>query len=124
MYVTVRSTPPSQGLQTVTTPTESVAAVLPLYITAMLGMGPLAYGFIDGIHQGMSALVRIFGGWWADTTQRPKWVAFVGYLASAASRAREGVEGTISDVWSIPADGTGPPQIFLTQASPPAVVNS
>ena len=30
---------------------ESVAAVLPLYITAVLGMGPLAYGFIDGIYQ-------------------------------------------------------------------------
>jgi hypothetical protein len=27
---------------------ESVAAVLPLHITAVLGMGPLAYGFIDG----------------------------------------------------------------------------
>ena len=58
---------------------ESVAAVLPLYITAVLGMGPLAYGFIDGIYQGVSAAVRILGGWWSDSTKRPKWVAFVGY---------------------------------------------
>jgi MFS family permease len=65
---------------------ESVAAVLPLYITAVLGMGPLAYGFIDGIYQGVSAAVRILGGWWSDSTKRPKWVAFVGYLASALSR--------------------------------------
>ena len=65
---------------------ESVAAVLPLYITAVLGMGPLAYGFIDGIYQGVSAAVRILGGWWSDSTKRPKWVAFVGYLASAMSR--------------------------------------
>lgn len=65
---------------------ESVAAVLPLYITAVLGMGPLAYGFFDGIYQGVSAAVRILGGWWADSTRRPKWVAFVGYLASAVSR--------------------------------------
>jgi MFS family permease len=65
---------------------ESVAAVLPLYITAVLGMGPLAYGFIDGIYQGISAAVRILGGWWSDSTKRPKWVAFVGYLASALSR--------------------------------------
>ena len=62
---------------------ESVAAVLPLYITAVLGMGPLAYGFFDGIYQGVSAAVRILGGWWADSTRRPKWVAFVGYFASA-----------------------------------------
>jgi MFS family permease len=65
---------------------EAVAAVLPLYITAVLGMGPLAYGFIDGIYQGVSAAVRILGGWWSDSTRRPKWVAFVGYLASALSR--------------------------------------
>ena len=65
---------------------EAVAAVLPLYITAVLGMGPLAYGFVDGIYQGVSAAVRILGGWWSDSTKRPKWVAFVGYLASALSR--------------------------------------
>jgi MFS family permease len=65
---------------------EAVAAVLPLYITAVLGMGPLAYGFIDGIYQGVSAAVRILGGVWSDSTKRPKWVAFVGYLASALSR--------------------------------------
>ena len=60
--------------------------MLPLYITAVLGMGPLAYGFIDGIYQGVSAAVRILGGWWSDSTKRPKWVAFVGYFASALSR--------------------------------------
>jgi MFS family permease len=65
---------------------EAVAAVLPLYITTVLGMGPLAYGFIDGIYQGVSAAVRILGGWWSDSTRRPKWVAFVGYFASALSR--------------------------------------
>ena len=64
---------------------ESVSAVLPLYITAVLGMSPLAYGFLEGIYQGVSALVRLLGGWWADATH-PKWVAFVGYLVSALSR--------------------------------------
>lgn len=108
MYVTLRGTPKkdtdgSQGAQLrrrvpsavvafgvvsmlTDISSESVAAVLPLYITAVLGMGPLAYGFFDGIYQGVSAAVRILGGWWADSTRRPKWVAFVGYLASAVSR--------------------------------------
>lgn len=65
---------------------ESVSAVLPLYITAVLGMSPLAYGFIDGIYQGVSALVRMLGGWWADSSRRPKWVAFAGYAGSALAR--------------------------------------
>jgi MFS family permease len=65
---------------------ESVAAVLPLYLTVVLGFGPLAYGFIDGINQAVSALVRLAGGWWADSTRRPKPVATLGYAGSALSR--------------------------------------
>jgi MFS family permease len=65
---------------------ESVNAVLPLYLTAVVGLGPLAYGFIDGIYQGVSALVRILGGWVADRGDHPKWVAFFGYALSAISR--------------------------------------
>ena len=45
---------------------EAVAAVLPLYLTAVLGLSPLAFGFVDGLYQGVSALVRILGGWLAD----------------------------------------------------------
>jgi MFS family permease len=65
---------------------ESVSAVLPLYLTAVVGLGPLAYGFIDGIYQGVSALVRILGGWLADRGDHPKWVAFFGYGLSAITR--------------------------------------
>ncbi|HZM67549.1 MAG TPA: MFS transporter [Nakamurella sp.] len=65
---------------------ESVAAILPLYITVVVGLGPLAFGFIDGIYQGISAVVRMAGGRWADRSDRPKWVAFAGYAISAVSR--------------------------------------
>ena len=65
---------------------ESVAAVLPLYITLVVGLGPLAFGFIDGVYQGISAVVRIAGGRWADRSDRPKWVAFGGYALSAVTR--------------------------------------
>ncbi|GAB3744801.1 MFS transporter [Microlunatus parietis] len=65
---------------------ESVTAVLPLYLTVVLGFGPLAYGFVDGINQAVSALVRLAGGWWADTTRRPKRIAVLGYGGSALSR--------------------------------------
>lgn len=65
---------------------ESVAAILPLYITVVVGLGPLAFGFIDGIYQGISAFVRIAGGRWADRSDQPKWVAFAGYALSAVTR--------------------------------------
>ena len=65
---------------------ESVSAILPVYLTAVLGMSPLAYGFIDGLYQGVSALVRILGGYVADRSDRPKWVAAAGYGLSAVTK--------------------------------------
>ncbi|KHD73475.1 major facilitator transporter [Actinoplanes utahensis] len=65
---------------------EMVAAVLPLYLTAELGLSLIAYGVVDGLYQGVSALVRIFGGYLNDRSNRPKWIAAAGYGVSALSR--------------------------------------
>jgi len=65
---------------------ESITAVLPLYVTAYLGMSTIAYGFLDGLYQGVSALVRIAGGYTSDRLDQPKWVAFVGYAVAAVAR--------------------------------------
>jgi len=65
---------------------ESVAAILPLYLTVGLGVSTLAYGLIDALYQGVSALVRIAGGWSADRSGHPKWVALTGYALSCVAR--------------------------------------
>ena len=65
---------------------ESVASILPIYITGALGLSTIAYGFIDGIYQGVSAVVRIGGGWASDRVDQPKWVAFGGYAVSALAK--------------------------------------
>ncbi|MEV4277869.1 MFS transporter [Actinoplanes xinjiangensis] len=65
---------------------ESVASILPLYLTAVVGLSPVAYGFMDGLYQGVSAFVRIAGGYAGDRGGHPKWVAVAGYGASALSR--------------------------------------
>nr|WP_184240694.1 MFS transporter [Conyzicola lurida] len=65
---------------------ESVASILPLYITGALGLSTIAYGFIDGLYQGVSAIVRIGGGWASDRTDHSKWVAFAGYALSAGTK--------------------------------------
>src|SRR6476619_6794972 len=87
MYVTVRDRPTAARPRSPGVAHRVAGnAVLPIYLTSILGMSTLAYGFIDGIYQGVSALVRILGGWIADRADHPKWVAVVGYLASAISR--------------------------------------
>ncbi len=105
---------------------ESVSAVLPLYLTAVLGLTPLAYGFIDGLYQGVSALVRILGGWLADRGDHPKWVAFGGYALSAVSRLAlipaHGI-AAVTTVVTVDRLGkglrTGPRDALITTASRP-----
>lgn len=65
---------------------ESVAAILPLYVTGFLGLSTIAFGIIDGINQGASAVVRIAAGWVSDRTGQPKRVAVAGYGLSAVAR--------------------------------------
>jgi MFS family permease len=65
---------------------EMVNSVLPVYLTTSVGLAVLAYGFIDGVYQGVSALIRIAGGYLADRHDTPKWVAASGYVLSALTR--------------------------------------
>ncbi|HET8646380.1 MAG TPA: MFS transporter, partial [Vicinamibacteria bacterium] len=51
-----------------------------------LNLTPLAFGVIDGLYLGSSALVRLIAGYWADRTRRHKEVAVSGYALSALSR--------------------------------------
>ena len=61
--------------------------MLPLYLTAGLGLSMFAYGVVDGLYQGASTLVRLPAAWTSDRLDRPKRVALVGYALSALTRA-------------------------------------
>lgn len=85
---TVSSTVLTLGIVSMLTDisSESVSAILPLYITGFLGLSTIAFGVLDGIYQGVSAVVRIAGGYASDRIDQPKWVAFVGYALAAVAR--------------------------------------
>ncbi|MFI6587788.1 MFS transporter [Embleya sp. NPDC050493] len=65
---------------------EMVTAVLPLYFVLALNLGPAAYGVMDGLYTGATALLRLVGGYVADRTRRHKRVAGVGYAMSAVAK--------------------------------------
>ncbi|WP_406084636.1 MFS transporter [Streptomyces virginiae] len=65
---------------------EMVTAVLPLHLVLGLGLTPLQFGFLDGMFNGATALVRLLGGRLADRRGHHKRVAGAGYLLSALSR--------------------------------------
>ncbi|OKK22204.1 MFS transporter [Streptomyces sp. CB00455] len=62
---------------------EMVAAVLPLYLVAGLGLSPLGFGLLDGVYNGVGALVRLTGGHLGDRFGRHKTLAGLGYALSA-----------------------------------------
>jgi MFS family permease len=65
---------------------EMVASVLPIYLVFQVGLSPLAFGVIDGLYQGVAALVRVGAGIFADRWQRYKEIATAGYALSALCR--------------------------------------
>ncbi|MEU6372642.1 MFS transporter [Streptomyces sp. NPDC046909] len=62
---------------------EMVTAVLPLYLVTTLGFSPLGFGALDGVYNGVSALVQLTGGHLADRIRSHKLIAGLGYGLSA-----------------------------------------
>ncbi|GAA3771771.1 MFS transporter [Plantactinospora mayteni] len=65
---------------------EMVSAVLPMYLVLGLQLSPLAYGVLDGVYTGATALLRIVGGFVADRIQARKLLAGIGYALSAVAK--------------------------------------
>ncbi len=65
---------------------EMVVTILPLFLIYSVGLTPFAFGVVDGIYQGGTAVARLAGGFVADRTRRHKEVAAAGYAISAVSR--------------------------------------
>ncbi|MDQ0990522.1 MFS transporter [Streptomyces sp. V3I7] len=88
---------------------EMVTAVLPLYLVAGLGLSPLGFGLLDGIYNGVSALVRLAGGHLADRGGgRHKWVAGAGYAVSALCKPLLLLAHTVTPIGLVlAADRTG-----------------
>ncbi|WFE39376.1 MFS transporter [Micromonospora sp. WMMD998] len=106
---------------------EMVTAVLPLYLVLGLNLSPLAFGVLDGVYTGATAVLRVVGGFLADRFRRRKLVAGTGYALSAVAKL-----GLLLAGRSVPAIGavlavdrlgkgvrTAPRDALITLATPP-----
>ncbi|MFF5228117.1 MFS transporter [Dactylosporangium sp. NPDC000521] len=106
---------------------EMVTAVLPLYLVLGLHVSPLAYGVVDGVHTGATAVLRLAGGFVADRFRSRKLVAGFGYALSAVAKL-----GLLLAGRSVPAIGaviavdrlgkgvrTAPRDALITESTPP-----
>lgn len=87
---------------------EMVTAVLPLYLVTTLAFTPLAFGTLDGVYNGVSALVQLTGGHLADRVRNHKLMAGLGYGLSALCKPLLLLAGSIAALGTVLAlDRTG-----------------
>ncbi|MEV5734453.1 MFS transporter [Streptomyces sp. NPDC052292] len=89
---------------------EMVTAVLPLYLVSRLGFSPLGFGTLDGVYNGVSALVQLTGGHLADRVRNHKLMAGLGYGLSALCKPLlllAGSIGTLGTVLALERTGKG-----------------
>lgn len=106
---------------------EMVTAVLPLYLVLALGLNPLQVGVLDGLHFGVTALVRLAGAHASDRWRRRKLVAASGYGLSALAKLGLLLAGTSVGALGvvIAADRTGkglrtaPRDAMISLSTPP-----
>lgn len=65
---------------------EIIHALLPLFMTATLGLSVAIVGLIDGIAEASANLTKLFSGWLSDRAGRRKPLILLGYGLAAASK--------------------------------------
>jgi MFS family permease len=61
---------------------EMIYPLLPLYLVVNLGNSPALLGFIEGIAESISSLLKVFSGYWSDRIGRRKLLTISGYTTS------------------------------------------
>jgi MFS family permease len=65
---------------------EMIIPLLPVFLTGVLGAGAMALGWIEGLAEAASSLLKLVSGRWADRTGRHRPLIAAGYALSAAAR--------------------------------------
>src|SRR6476660_4692799 len=65
---------------------ETIHALLPLYLVSVLGTSTLTVGVIEGIAEATTSIVKIFSGALSDRLGKRKLLATVGYGLAALSK--------------------------------------
>lgn len=66
---------------------EMASAVLPVFLSSVLGAPAFALGVIEGMADGISTLFELWSGWYSDRIGKRKGLAAVGYFVTAFSKA-------------------------------------
>src|SRR5688500_7758002 len=65
---------------------EMIYPLLPVFLSTVLGAGPLALGAIEGAADSVAALLKLASGWWSDRLTRRKPLVVAGYALASVAR--------------------------------------
>lgn len=65
---------------------DMVSPLLPLFLVTLPGGGALALGWIEGVADALSSLLKLFAGIWSDRVRSRKPIVVFGYALAAAAR--------------------------------------
>lgn len=63
-----------------------ISPLLPLFLASTLGASPLIIGIIEGLPESISALLKLFSGYWSDRRGRRKGFVVFGYALAGGVR--------------------------------------
>jgi MFS family permease len=66
---------------------EMATAVLPAFLSSVLGAPAFALGVIEGVADGISTIFEMWSGWYSDKIGKRKGLAALGYFITAFSKA-------------------------------------
>lgn len=77
---------------------EMIFAVMPVFLTTVLGAPALFLGFLEGFADALASVLRIFSGWYSDKIARRKTIVVTGYALSTFTR---GALAVVSNFWQV-----------------------
>jgi MFS family permease len=80
---------------------EMVKAVMPVFLTTVLGATPAFVGFLDGFADAVASVLRIVSGWLSDKYGERKRLAVWGYAISVITRCTLVVVGSVAQVFAL-----------------------
>jgi len=80
---------------------EMVIAVLPAFISGVLGAPPIFLGLMEGVADALASFWKIVSGWFSDKIHRRKIIAVSGYSLSVGVRFFLTLAGNIWQVFAI-----------------------
>lgn len=72
---------------------DMIAPLLPVFVAGLAGGGPLALGWIEGVADAISSLLKLGAGAWSDRMRRRKGLVVAGYVLAALARPLMALSG-------------------------------